>query len=216
MAAPILAKHATRNGGISRKCFGNIPAIWRVDFLGQHELLRYQPLNILRKKAASGHIKKNCYAYKNRYGEHSNVNSQGQSSSESFSKNSSGQFNTSFKKSDGLVTSNDDSTVTTAPLADEGSHVTFTRHVISKALKAIKPRKAPGPDNIPGLAIKNSGDLICGVLTALANDCLGAGYFPRAFPTLIHRVNCHTQLTRDLWVGYFNLIIYEPNMKSPY
>ncbi|KAI5736558.1 hypothetical protein M8J76_004613 [Diaphorina citri] len=48
MAAPILAKHATRNGGISRKCFGNIPAIWRVDFLGQNELLRYQPLNILR------------------------------------------------------------------------------------------------------------------------------------------------------------------------
>ncbi|KAI5703858.1 hypothetical protein M8J76_007107 [Diaphorina citri] len=82
---------------------------------------------------------------------------------------------------DGLVPSTDDSTVTTAPQTDEGSHVNFTRDIITKALNAIKPRKAPGPDNIPGLAIKNSGDLVCGILTALANDCLDAGYFPRAW-----------------------------------
>ncbi|KAI5705527.1 hypothetical protein M8J75_016036 [Diaphorina citri] len=73
MAAPILAKHATRNGGISRKCFGNIPAIWRVDFLGQNELLRYQPLNILRNLVPTVNTVDSFSSYMNPSGESPNM-----------------------------------------------------------------------------------------------------------------------------------------------
>ena len=51
------------------------------------------------------------------------------------------------------------------------------RH-LERAVDRIKPGKAPGWDNIPGLPVKMSGPTLGVTYLELFNDCSAAGYFP--------------------------------------
>ncbi|KAI5711755.1 hypothetical protein M8J75_002863 [Diaphorina citri] len=54
----------------------------------------------------------------------------------------------------------------------------ITRAEVRQAIIDIKTHKAPGYDNIPGTAIKNSVNLVEGIFTELARNCAEVGYFP--------------------------------------
>ncbi|KAI5748772.1 hypothetical protein M8J76_001812 [Diaphorina citri] len=54
----------------------------------------------------------------------------------------------------------------------------ISRAEVRQAITDIKTHKAPGYDNIPGTAIKNSVNLVEGIFTELARNCAEVGYFP--------------------------------------
>ncbi|KAI5711791.1 hypothetical protein M8J75_003187 [Diaphorina citri] len=54
----------------------------------------------------------------------------------------------------------------------------ISRAEVRQAIIDIKTHKAPGYDNIPGTAIKNSVNLVEGIFTELARNCAEVGYFP--------------------------------------
>ena len=49
---------------------------------------------------------------------------------------------------------------------------------VPKAIKQLKNGKAPGPDKIPTMLIKDAADLICKPLTVVLNSSLRKGIFP--------------------------------------
>jgi len=50
-----------------------------------------------------------------------------------------------------------------------------------KTLRRVNPRKAPGPDNIPGQVYKECADQLAGVLTDIFNTWLDQSIVPACF-----------------------------------
>lgn len=65
------------------------------------------------------------------------------------------------------------------PPPDSGSHVlTLQEHDVRRVLKAINPRKATGPDGVPGKVLQTCADQLAGVFTRIFNISLSLAIVP--------------------------------------
>ncbi len=69
--------------------------------------------------------------------------------------------------------------LSSSPPPDSGSHVlTLQKHDVRRVLKAINPRKATGPDGVPGKVLQTCADQLAGVFTRIFNISLSLATVP--------------------------------------
>ena len=84
-------------------------------------------------------------------------------------------FHSVFSKNHGVQTDNTDCPTSLTPTL---SNIELTKDDVARALKTIDPKKACGPDNIPGQILKNTADVIAPSLCRLFNLSLSSGSVP--------------------------------------
>ena len=68
----------------------------------------------------------------------------------------------------------------------------FSEDEMTKAIKAMKNGKEPGPEGIPAEVLKRALKVIPGILLSMFNACLVAGVFPRKW-----NVSCSCTRVRE-------------------
>ena len=63
------------------------------------------------------------------------------------------------------------------------SSLTLTEHEVRRTLKAVNPRKAAGPDGVPGRVLRDCADQLTGVLTKIFNRSLSQAIVPPCLKT---------------------------------
>ena len=75
----------------------------------------------------------------------------------------------------------------TAPPPDTHSsrNLTIQEHEVRRTLKAVNPRKATGPDGVPGLVLRDCADQLAGVFTNIFSQSLSQAFIPSCLKTSI-------------------------------
>lgn len=73
--------------------------------------------------------------------------------------------------------------VTRAPVDSEGAVLQIDTATVRRAFKRVNPRKAPGPDGIPGRVLRACADPLAGVFTSIFNASLSQSVVPISFKT---------------------------------
>ena len=68
-----------------------------------------------------------------------------------------------------------------APIRCDGISVSVTEADVRKSFRGVNPRKAPGPDGIPGRVLKTCADQLAGVFTDIFNLSLLRSEVPTCF-----------------------------------
>lgn len=73
--------------------------------------------------------------------------------------------------------------VTRPPVDSEGAVLQIDTATVRRAFKRVNPRKAPGPDGIPGRVLRACADQLAGVFTNIFNASLSQSVVPISFKT---------------------------------
>ncbi|KAK3567066.1 hypothetical protein QTP86_009261 [Hemibagrus guttatus] len=69
-------------------------------------------------------------------------------------------------------------TATVQPMVHSSSTLTVEEHEVRCTLRAVNPRKASGPDGIPGRVLKDCTDQLAGIFTRIFNQSLSQSTVP--------------------------------------
>ena len=74
--------------------------------------------------------------------------------------------------------------VTTPPPSTHSSHnLTLQEHEVRRTLRAVNPRKATGPDGVPGQVLRDCADQLAGVFTDIFSQSLSQAIIPSCLKT---------------------------------
>ncbi|KAJ8334029.1 hypothetical protein SKAU_G00413480 [Synaphobranchus kaupii] len=72
---------------------------------------------------------------------------------------------------------------TATPHTPTQSSIVLKEHEVRRTLKAVNPRKAAGPDGVPGRVLRDCVDQLAGVLTKIFNQSLSQAIVPSCLKT---------------------------------
>ncbi|KAJ8353566.1 hypothetical protein SKAU_G00211330 [Synaphobranchus kaupii] len=72
---------------------------------------------------------------------------------------------------------------TATPHTPTQSSIVLKEHEVRRTLKAVNPRKAAGPDGVPGRVLRDCADQLAGVLTKIFNQSLSQAIVPSCLKT---------------------------------
>ncbi len=76
-------------------------------------------------------------------------------------------------------------TTKTHPPADSSHILMVEEHDVRRTLRAVKPRKATGPDGVSGQVLRDCASQLAGVFTKIFNRCLSQAVVPSCLKTSI-------------------------------